>query len=191
MEKAPRAAAVPQRPRCHTSHPTAGANPCHTESHGSRSRVGAQVAPSDAEGVPPIPGSNQNLPWKQLAPLTPLPSSPHLSLRCSHLKAGDWGTTTTVARQQTRSTSANQPLLHHDPRLTLPARTHAQPSEPRPGTPMPCAPRLASSYLANQRATSGLNFCSSSVCRHEATQRVGAAPAGTANPWGTEQSTPG
>ena len=86
--------------------------------------------PSDAEGAHPILSSNQNLPWEQLATLTPLSSSSHLFLWCSYPKAGDWGTVTTVAQQQTRNTSANQPLLHHDPGLSPLARTHTQPSEP-------------------------------------------------------------
>lgn len=82
--------------------------PSHTESHSSRLRVGAQAAPSGTEGAPLVPGLNQNLPWEQSALLTPPSSSPHPSLRCSHLKAGDQRTATTVAWQKTRSTSANQ-----------------------------------------------------------------------------------
>lgn len=144
---------------------TAGAHPCHTESrlplvHRS------PAAPSGAVGAPPLLGYNPNLPWEPLAPLTPLSPSSRPSPLRSHLKAGDQATM--VAQQQTRGAPANQPVLHHDPGLSLPARTHAQPSEPPPAPPMPHAPRLA-----NQRATSGLNFCSSHhvSCHHEATGR--------------------
>lgn len=57
---------------------------------------------------------------------------------------------------------------------------------------LPClVPCLASSYLANQRATSGLNFCSSLVWCHKVTQRVVAALVGMAKPQGMGWSTPG
>lgn len=49
----------------------------------------------------PSQGSNRNLPWEQLVPLTPPSSSSHPSLWCSHPKAGDRGMATTVASLQT------------------------------------------------------------------------------------------
>lgn len=71
--KGAQAAAVLQRPCCLNSHPTAGsapaacpprgtgtagAHPCHTESHSSCSHAGAQAAPLDAKDASLLPGLN-------------------------------------------------------------------------------------------------------------------------------------
>lgn len=71
--KGAQAAAVLQQPCCHNSHPTAGsapaacpprgmgtagANPCHTESHSSCSHVGAQAASLGTKDASLLPGLN-------------------------------------------------------------------------------------------------------------------------------------